>query len=285
MEHERGDGDSFDLNWKNREEGHYIHWTKGEITNQVQLAFRNHWEVFQIILTNKLFNQGKRVLEVGCGRGSLSAYFCDAGYDCTLLDISETSITLAKKIFQKNSLDAAFIVGDANNLDFSDKSFDIIFSIGLLEHFQDINKTMEEQIRVLDDGGIFFGYIVPEKRCQVQEEYKWVNDILTGYHQSNIEDITPKIDVFRNIYNSSVYTQKLQELGLKDIGSSGIYSLPMISHSIEFPFSLMPAKSELALVNFLNKILQDRRKSNFPHPWLCEEEYGQAFLVWGFKHD
>src|SRR4051794_29573013 len=66
----------------------YTHWARNEPGNQIQLAYRNHWTLFQQLLNDTTgFNQGKRVLEVGCGRGSLSAYFADAGYDCRLLDI------------------------------------------------------------------------------------------------------------------------------------------------------------------------------------------------------
>ena len=86
-----GDKESFIKSWQGRKEGLYNHWTRDEPKNQIQLAFREHWKVFQELLKNKLFNKGKRCLEVGCGRGTASAYFSDAGYNCTLLDISHYS--------------------------------------------------------------------------------------------------------------------------------------------------------------------------------------------------
>ena len=155
-----GDVELFDDNWKKREEAYYNHWTRGDIQNQIQLAFRNHWLLFNELMNEERYNDGKKVLEIGCGRGSLSCYFSDAGYDCTLVDLSKNAISLAKEIFYKNNLKANFLVGDANSLDFKDSSFDIIYSIGLLEHFEDIEQTLSEQIRVLKDGGIWFGYIV-----------------------------------------------------------------------------------------------------------------------------
>ena len=109
------------------------------------------------------------MLEIGCGRGSLSCYFSDAGFDCTLVDLSKKVIDVAKNIFKKNKLKAKFKVDDTNALGFDDNSFDIIFSIGLLEHFEDIRKPLKEQIRVLDKGGIWFGYIVPEFKYNVQK--------------------------------------------------------------------------------------------------------------------
>jgi len=57
----------------------------------------------------------------------------------------------------------------------------------------------------------------------------------------------------------------------------------MISHSIDFPFSLMPQKSEQELVQYFKKILIEIEKKTGTHPWLCKEGYGNAFLVWGVK--
>lgn len=277
-----GDASSFDINWKERQESLYTHWTRNEINNQIQLAFRNHWEIFQIIMDNPIFNKGKRCLEVGCGRGSLSAYFSDAGYKCTLLDISPTVIEIAKRIFKKNNLEAEFVVGDANNLPFKDNSFDIIFSIGLLEHIEDIKSSIKEQVRVLDKGGIFIAYIVPENHNNIQKEYQWINQVLKGYANKK-EENEVKAQVFRTDYNSEIYTSIMNETGLLDVETSGLYPLPMISHSIEFPFTLMPEQSEKVIVNYFQEELAKRKLNSGKHPWFCNESYGQAFIVWGVK--
>jgi ubiquinone/menaquinone biosynthesis C-methylase UbiE len=280
----QGDSISFDTNWKNREESLYTHWTKFEVENQIQLAFRNHWTLFsEIMKEEKDYNGGKRVLEVGCGRGSLSCYFSEAGFDCNLIDLSESVLEIAQKIFEKNNLKAKFIVGDANNLDIADNSFDVIYSIGLLEHFEDIEKPLKEQIRVLDKGGVWFGYIVPKYTDNIQKNYEWINDILKGYQKQNSETITHKEAIYRSDFGSERYVPILEELGLKNIQVSGVYPLPMISHSIDFPFSLMPKDSEKALVKHFERMLKDERIKTGKHPWLCEEGFGNAFLVWGVK--
>lgn len=268
--------------WTSRNERLYSHWCIGEPQNQIQLAFRNHWLTFQEIMQNSSFNGGKRCLEIGCGRGSLSCYFSAAGHDCTLLDISPSIIEAAQEIFHINQLKAKFVVADAYNLPFPGQSFDIVFSIGLLEHFIDAEKIIEEQIRVLSDGGLLINYVVPEKKSTVQEQYSWINEILKGYVYKNRLD-TAKDTVYRSDFCSSHYTRIMCQQGLKDVRSSGTYPLPMVSHSIEFPFTLMPPRSEAALVGYMNDLLYKRRKETGKNPWLCEESYGQAFLVWGTK--
>lgn len=281
-----GDKESFIKTWKNRKEKFYNHWTRGEPKNQIQLAFRNHWEVFRILMKDKLFNGGKRCLEVGCGRGTISAYFSDAGYDCTLLDISPEAIKIAKEIFKKNNLKAKFVVGDVNNLPFRNNSFDIVVSVGLLEHFENIRTPIKEQIRVLDKGGILICYVVPKYKNNVQKNYEWINEILKGYAKTYIKEktnINHKEKIYRSNFSSKIYKKIMRENHLRNVNSSGVYPLPMISHSVEFPFTLMPEESEKAVVKYFRKILNRRKKLMKKHPWFCKEGYGQAFLVWGFK--
>jgi len=230
-----------------------------------------------------LYLGGKKVMEIGCGRGSLSCYFSDAGYDCTLVDLSESILETAEKIFSNNHLDAEFVVGDANDLDIPDNSFDVIYSIGLLEHFDDIETPLKEQMRVLADGGIWFGYIVPKYSNNIQKDYAWINDVLKGYQENQVATELNKEQIFRSDYGSERYIPILERLGLKNVQASGVYPLPMISHSIDFPFSLMPQKSEQELVQYFKKILIEIEKKTGTHPWLCKEGYGNAFLVWGVK--
>ncbi len=279
-----GDIESFEKSWQGRTEAYYNHWTRGATKNQVQFAFRNHWIVFKELMNNRNFNNGKRCLEVGCGRGSISSYFSYAGYECTLLDVSEEAINIAKEIFRRNQLTAKFKIGNAINIPFNDESFDIIVSIGLLEHFEDIKHLIKEQTRVLDKGGLFLGYVVPRYRDNVQNDYIWINNILKGYLYESKKKVQPqKEKLYRTDYNSIKYIKIMEKNGLYDIHASGIYPLPMISHSIEFPFTLMPEKSEKVLLSYFKKCLEERKKNSDMNPWLCEEGYGQAFLIWGYK--
>mgnify|MGYP001388435819 CR=1 FL=1 len=280
----RGDVAAFDKNWEVRKESTYTHFTTDLPKNQIQFAFRNHWEVISSFLESSSFNGGKRVLEVGCGRGSLSAYFANNGYDCTLLDKSGKVIDIAKESFYKLGLESEFIVGDVNNLPFEEETFDLITSIGLLEHFEDIKKPIEEQVRVLSKGGVFTAYVVPEYKNNIQKDYNWINKILRHYSKSFQKQEIAKESLYRSDDDSKKYIRIMEDLGLKNIFSSGIYSVPMISHSIDFPFSLMPDRAEEEIVLHFNNLLK-KRKLKYPnqHPWLCKEGNGQAFIICGYK--
>jgi len=277
-----GDERSFRKAWRTSKESSYNHWTAGPVQNQVQFAFRNHFEVFDGLIGPRRGKKNRRFLEVGCGRGSLSSYFAAAGWDCTLVDISPEVIAIARKIFSKNKQRAKFVVGDANRLPFEDGSFDAVASIGLFEHFEQIQKPISEQIRILAPGGVFLGYIVPKYLDNLQKDFAWINEILKGY-ASEHRGAPAKQKVYRSDHPSGAYLKVMKKLGLRRLGASGIYSLPMISHSIEFPFTLMPPRAEAALVRHFQKIFAARRRKSRRHPWLCREGEGQAFLVWGYK--
>jgi ubiquinone/menaquinone biosynthesis C-methylase UbiE len=252
MNHQKtGDVETFDQNWNQRSEALYTHWTRQQPANQIQLAFRNHWTLFNELMGIPGFNRGRRVLEVGCGRGSLSCYFSDAGFDCTLLDLSPKVISIAEAIFSKNGLKARFDVGDACKLPYPEGSFDLVFSIGLLEHFDDIEVPIREQTRVLAPGGLFIGYVVPKYTDNIQKDYEWINRILKGYASSSDQSQAAKEDVFRSDHGSGRYLPLLEKYGIRNPSSAGVYPLPMVSHSIDFPFTLMPQVSESALVSHL----------------------------------
>ena len=277
--HKKGSIEAFDQNWRERKESYYNHYVEGKAINQIQFAFKNHFNVFNELVFNK--KQKYKILEVGCGRGTLSSYFANEGHECHLLDTSKGIIDIAKKIFKKNNHKAKFYVQNGENTSFEDNSFDIVFSIGLMEHFKKIDKILDEKLRILKKGGSLFLYVVPEYfNKNIQKKYKWFNDLLK---LENTSDEIIKQDVYRSDANSTKYINYLKNK-TQEIYSSGIYSVPMISPSIDFPFTLMNEKQENILINYYETLLKKRQKK-YPttNPWLCEEGYGQAFLIWAKK--
>jgi ubiquinone/menaquinone biosynthesis C-methylase UbiE len=266
---------SFDRSWETRKESHYNHWTRGAPRNQIQLAFRRHWLTFQRYLPDL---PGNETLEVGCGRGTISSYFADAGYAVTLLDSSPAVIDIARNIYGGNGHAAQFIVGDAFRTNLDDNRFALTVSIGLLEHFDDIVGLMREQLRVLKPGGVMLAYIVPERTDSIQRHFLWINRLL-GTLIRDTGKASAKEPLYRNGLTAAAYEAELRKMGVTDIESFGMYPLPMISHSPAFPFSLLPAPLERVLTWMLRAALFVRRIAFRRDPWMCREKTGQAFLV------
>jgi SAM-dependent methyltransferase len=67
------------------------------------------------------------------------------------VDISEPTLIQARAAFQGDALRCA--VSDVRELPFGDASFDAIYSMGTIEHFDETERAVEEMARVLKPGG------------------------------------------------------------------------------------------------------------------------------------
>ena len=278
----KGDIGNFRKNWKIQQHSLNNWFYRGKPKNQIEYAFGQHWSFLRDVV--KVPQQGK-CLEVGCGRGSLSAFFAEIGYQVTLVDLSQEVMTNTKKIFKKLKLDqhAEFYVLDANALNFQDSLFDLIISVGLLEHFENPQNIIAEQVRVLKKGGIFTAYVVPEK-WSVQNIFQPVNSMLSKMRNIFAPGVRlkRKAPLFRTTFDISYYVDILRNLKLKKIGACGVYPYPAISFSPVFPFTLMPSYFEKMLVRVFQQFDEYKVKKGH-HPWVCEESWGQGFYIWGQK--
>jgi len=78
--------------------------------------------------------KGRSVLELGCGTGRLSFLARQSGAaEVTLVDSSPKAIGIARELFQGIE-NAEIIEGDFRHLEL-DRSYDIVFSSGVVEHF------------------------------------------------------------------------------------------------------------------------------------------------------
>jgi SAM-dependent methyltransferase len=96
---------------------------------------------------------GLRVLEIGCGLGTDGAQFARAGADYTGVDLTEAAVELARRRFELFDLPGEFRTADAENLDFREESFDLVYSHGVLHHTPDTERAVREVHRVLRPGG------------------------------------------------------------------------------------------------------------------------------------
>jgi SAM-dependent methyltransferase len=94
-----------------------------------------------------------RVLEIGCGLGTDGAQFAKAGADYTGIDLTDAAVDLARRRFELFDLKGTFRVADAEQLDFPNDSFDLVYSHGVLHHTPDTQAAVREIHRVLRPGG------------------------------------------------------------------------------------------------------------------------------------
>jgi SAM-dependent methyltransferase len=80
--------------------------------------------------------------------------FAQAGAKLTGIDLTERAIEHTRHRIQSLGLDSNLSVGDAENLSFSDNTFDIVYSWGVLHHSPNVSKAVKEVHRVLRMGGV-----------------------------------------------------------------------------------------------------------------------------------
>jgi len=110
-----------------------------------------------------LLPRGGRSLEVGCGSARMSAMLAAQGYETVCLDFSDTALVSARRNYETVGAAGVLTQGDAYHLPYRDGSFDVVLSAGLLEHFEEPQPIVDEMVRVLRPGGIFYSDIVPRK--------------------------------------------------------------------------------------------------------------------------
>jgi fatty-acid O-methyltransferase len=116
---------------------------------------------------------GKRVLEVGCGRGGGASYLTrtlkPASY--TGLDLNASGIEFCRRRHQVPGLD--FVAGNAEDLPFPDESFDAVVNIESSHCYPHFDVFLSEVARVLTTGGVF---LYADTRPESHSE-RWDSDL------------------------------------------------------------------------------------------------------------
>lgn len=189
----------------------------------------------------------KRILVVGCGSGSEAAVLAQRfGSSVTGIDIDPAFDPAAMTWAKLHR-------GDATNLEFPDRSFDLVFSYHALEHIPQWEKALQEMRRILTPGGWFcvgtpnrlrlVGYLGAENTT-VREKILWnYNDwrarlrgrfrneygAHAGFSESELHDMLK--DVFPSVENISFdyYRELYPKYGsaLMALWSSRAYTFAM----------------------------------------------------------
>lgn len=110
---------------------------------------------------------GLRTVELGAGRGDLSALLAREGAEVTLFDQSDTALASAQRRFDRLGLAGRFEKGDLlGGLAPWRTQFDVAISLGVIEHFKAYDRTRVLQAHrdVLVSGGVAV-VSVPNRLC------------------------------------------------------------------------------------------------------------------------
>jgi 2-polyprenyl-6-hydroxyphenyl methylase/3-demethylubiquinone-9 3-methyltransferase len=102
----------------------------------------------------KRLSPGSKVLDVGCGAGLLANALAKMGHQVTGIDLSETSLTVAKAHDETKS--ANYLTANAYSLPFQNNEFDAVCAMDVLEHVEEPHLLIGEAARVLKPKGVLF---------------------------------------------------------------------------------------------------------------------------------
>jgi len=128
---------------------------------------RDNFDRFSAI--EKLLPEKGKILEIGCGKGEFFEYLRNKrAFDYTGVDISKEVTDYNSNRFS----DAKFMQNNPGKLKFQDGLFDVVISIEVLEHVENLEVFASEAKRVLKVGGKFIA-ITPHKNKIDSAEHIW----------------------------------------------------------------------------------------------------------------
>ncbi len=97
---------------------------------------------------------GMHVLEIGFAPGKILSYVNKVlGAAVTGLDYSEHGTAMARELFDALDVDGEILCEDVFNSSLEKDTFDVIYSIGVIEHFDDPRPLVRKHIEFLKRGG------------------------------------------------------------------------------------------------------------------------------------
>lgn len=208
----------------------------------------------------------QKTLEVGCGRGTVSLYFgLHDKAEIFMTDISDSAVELARGNLALHGAKGEAKVAPADDTPYQDHFFDLVFSIGLLEHLDDYQKIVDEKFRVLTPGGVVASLNIP-KKSSIQGMNSWYRKILRWFGRGELL----KADYYRNWHTPAQFRSAFEKAGFVDVEVTYVTPLPMFT----------PVWPWLEyFLTLLYRFLLWVRSFFMRHPFQSSEKIAQAHMI------
>jgi len=107
------------------------------------------WHRAKFATASEMIDQNKEILDAACGPGSLFYIMKKPMKKYIGMDLAESQVKYAKKIFPK----ASYVVGDIYKIPFKEKSFDYIVMLELIEHLPENEEVFKQTRKLLKSDG------------------------------------------------------------------------------------------------------------------------------------
>ena len=151
--------------------------------------------------------KGKKILDIGCGRGNLSFYLAQKGAHVVGIDLSKNFIDFCKNEMKRLNLEIDFRIMNAQIPDFEDGSFDLIVGSRIVHHLPDIELFFRECRRILKMKGHII-FIEPLKKnpiVNMNRKYLKPKERTFYEHPLFLSEVKIAKKVFGNIQHAEYY--------------------------------------------------------------------------------
>jgi ubiquinone/menaquinone biosynthesis C-methylase UbiE len=134
--------------------------------------------------------RGRRVLDVGCGKGRFCRILSLKGADVVGLDFVEIFLQKAKE----NVAGAQFVLGSVIKIPFPAETFDLLLCVETLQHIPDTKAAICEMVRVLKPNGRII--IIDKNLISLDPKWLLPSAIIKKYLELKGKWMYPKDFVF-----------------------------------------------------------------------------------------
>jgi 2-polyprenyl-3-methyl-5-hydroxy-6-metoxy-1,4-benzoquinol methylase len=114
--------------------------------------------------------QSGRVLDLGCGRGELTYFFAQRGFEISAVDNSETAIAQAKNCFESDQIlhkKVQFHCHDVCTVELPERAYDLALASNIIEHLsvEEVDTLYRRVSQQIKSDGLLIIHTAPNRWC------------------------------------------------------------------------------------------------------------------------